>query len=114
MKPFREKIFIHLNVVSLLLMRLYPDAFFYKLLHLIISTDKPNTGMAFDSPYVIFYFLVYIIFKILIQIIDGTGKHKVLPNNKSQLVTYIIELISREESPSPYSYGIKVRRFAVF
>ena len=46
--------------------------------------------------------------KILRQIIDGTGKHKVLPDQKAKFIADVIESIIRIESAAPYTDTVHV------
>ena len=64
----------------------YPKAILDEHLHLVVSADKSKAGMVCNAAQIVSYLTVYVLFKLIIKIVDGTGKHKILPYNKSQLV----------------------------
>ena len=47
------------------------------------------------------------------QLIHGTGKHEILPDNQSHLVANIIEPVLRVIAAAPHTDGVVIRRHAL-
>ena len=104
----RNHLLIHPEVVRDLLPAVDPVAFGDKLLHLVVAAPQRQRGMMAKPAYVVRDLGADVFLKGFCQVIDGTGKHEVLPDQKPKLITDVIEVIVRIISPAPYAYAVEM------
>ena len=109
LNQLREDIFIHLDIIRGLLRRADPGSLLDKHFHLIISTPQSKARMMTDPPDVLCHLFDNVLLKFLIQVINRTGEHEVLPDDQPQLIAQVKEPIVRIVASAPDPDCVEVR-----
>ena len=112
-EDFRDDPLIHEQIVSDLTRFCHPAPLVHKHFHLIVSAPQAEAGVMAEPCNIIDKFLPDIRLEFFRQLIDGAGKHEILPDNQAQFVAQIIEPVVRIEAAAPYTDRIKVCKAAV-
>ena len=107
-QDFGENAFIHEQVISHLRRFCHPAPLIHEHFHLIVAAPQTQGSVMPDSLYIVCKFPPDVFLKLRGQLIDRTGKHKILPDQKSHLIAQFIEPVFRVAASAPDTNDVEV------
>ncbi len=89
-------------------MRANPSPLIYEHFHLVVSAPKSQRSVVTNSLDVVDDLLLDILVEFRCELVNGTSKHEVLPDDKSELIAGIPEGIKRIMTAAPNTDSVVV------